>query len=232
MITKKIHYCWFGKNPKSKLIKKCIASWRKHLPEYEVIEWNEDNFDIKSNRYVKEAYEAKKWAFVSDYVRLWALKEFGGIYMDTDVEVFKKFDMFLHHGFFTGYERYGESISPITAVMGSKQNHPLVAKLFDEYKDIAFLMPDGSFNITTNTSRITSFLVNNYGVHATNDTYQVLADDIHIYPSTYFCMEHKDSYSIHHFDASWKPLKKRLKARIKHSKRIPKTLGKIICKFL
>ena len=232
MISKKIHFCWFGRNPKSPLIEKCIASWKKHLSEYEVIEWNEDNFDIQSNRYVKEAYEAKKWAFISDYVRLWALKEFGGVYLDTDVEVFKSFDIFLEHRFFTGYEKYGKTLSPITAVMGSEPHHPLLEKLFDEYKDITFLMPDGSYNMTTNTSRITSFLIHHYGVDKTSDMYQVLADDIHIYPSRYFCIESEDGYSVHHFAASWRPYKKRLKARIKRSKRVPKTLGKLLCKHL
>ena len=108
-----------------------MQSWEEFLPEYEIIEWNEENFDVTSNKYVQEAYEAKKWAFVSDYVRLWAIKEFGGIYLDTDVQVFRNFDRFLQHGFFTGHEKYGNTLSPITAVMGAKSDHPLIVKLLD-----------------------------------------------------------------------------------------------------
>lgn len=94
MIPKIIHYCWFGRNPLPDLAKKCIQSWKKFCPDYEIKEWNEDNFDINSNQYVKEAYKAKKWAFVTDYVRLWALVNFGGVYMDTDVEVINSIDVF------------------------------------------------------------------------------------------------------------------------------------------
>lgn len=93
-IPKKIHYCWFGKGEKPKIVKMCIESWREKLPEYEIKEWNEENFDISINNYVKQAYEAKKYAFVSDYVRLYALYIEGGIYMDTDVEVLKSLDEF------------------------------------------------------------------------------------------------------------------------------------------
>ena len=101
-IPKKIHYCWFGRGQMPELAIKCLASWKKNLPDYEVIEWNEDNFDINSNRYVKEAYESKKYAFVTDYVRLYVLYNHGGIYMDTDVEVLKPLDVFLVNRAFTG----------------------------------------------------------------------------------------------------------------------------------
>ncbi len=234
MIKKTIHYCWFGRNPKSTLIEKCIVSWKKYLPEYQIIEWNEDNFDINENQYVKEAYEAKKWAFVSDYVRLWALREHGGIYLDTDVEVFRNFDAFLEHRFFTGFEKYGNAISPITAIMGAEAKHPLLDHLLDEYQESRFINPDGSHNTTTNTSTITKLLIKTYGVDAKNDSYQQLADDIHIYPSHYFCIEEegKTTYSIHHFAASWRPYKKQLKARIRRSKRIPKKLGILLGKLL
>ena len=101
MIPKKIHYCWFGKGPKSKLFEKCLASWKKYFPDFEIIEWNEENFDVSSNKYVKEAYENKKWAFVSDYARLKIIYEEGGIYFDTDVEVLKRIpDEILETGYF------------------------------------------------------------------------------------------------------------------------------------
>ena len=100
MIPKKIHYCWFGKNPKPQKVLDCIASWRQLLPEYEIIEWNEKNFDISQNMYAREAYEAGKYAFVSDFARLKILYDEGGIYLDTDIEVVQNFDEFLRHGAF------------------------------------------------------------------------------------------------------------------------------------
>ena len=104
MIPKIIHFCWFGNNPKTELAEKCIASWKKFLPDYELKEWNESNFDIDQHPFTREAYQAKKYAFVTDYVRLFVLKEYGGIYMDTDVEVIKNLDCFLQHNAFSGFE--------------------------------------------------------------------------------------------------------------------------------
>ena len=106
MIPKVIHYCWFGKKPLPPLAVNCIDSWKKFCPDYEIIEWNEKNFDINSNTYVREAYENKKWAFVSDYVQLYALYNYGGIYMDTDVQVLKPLDAFLNDQAFSGFEAY------------------------------------------------------------------------------------------------------------------------------
>lgn len=104
MIPKIIHYCWFGRGKMPKLALKCLKSWNKYCSDYKVICWNEDNFDINSNQYVKEAYESRKYAFVSDYVRLYALYNYGGVYMDTDVEVIKNIDKFLAEKAFTGFE--------------------------------------------------------------------------------------------------------------------------------
>lgn len=101
-ISKIIHYCWFGGKEKPDIVKKCLYSWHEHLSGYEIIEWNEENFDVHCHTYVKEAYESRKFAFVSDYVRVYALYHFGGIYLDTDVEVFKPFDDLLHHESFWG----------------------------------------------------------------------------------------------------------------------------------
>ena len=104
MIPKKIHYCWFGRNPKPKLAEKCIASWKKYCPDYEIIEWNEDNFDIDMNAYVKSAYEQKKYAFLTDYARLLIIYENGGVYFDTDVELIKPIDDLLENKSFFGFE--------------------------------------------------------------------------------------------------------------------------------
>ena len=108
MIPKIIHYCWFGGGDKPELAVKCIESWKKYLSDYEIKEWNEENFDITQNQYVREAYENRKFAFVTDYVRLYAIYTEGGVYMDTDVEVIGSYDLFLHHHAFSGFETDGK----------------------------------------------------------------------------------------------------------------------------
>ncbi|MBY8104488.1 hypothetical protein KW487_17690 [Vibrio fluvialis] len=213
-MKKIIHCCWFGGNKKTKLIKNCMATWSKHMPDYEIIEWNEQNFDINANTYVKEAYENKKWAFVSDYVRLWALYQYGGIYLDTDVELFKPLNEFSEHGFFTGFEKYQGRISPVTAVMGSKPQHPWLKNMLFDYDKITFINEDKTFNTTTNTVRITEDLIKVYGVDKNRDVYQKLDDDIHIYPSSYFCSDDKKSYALHHFDGSWQSNEIKIKKKI------------------
>lgn len=215
MIPKIIHYCWFGGAPKSALIERCMASWRVHLPDYEIVEWNEQRFDVNANLYVTQAYGTRKWAFVSDYVRLYAIANHGGIYLDTDVEVFRSFDRFLQHKAFTGFENFKGAMSPITAVMGARQNHPWIRELLAEYDQAAFLSSkDGSASPYTNTRRITTNLVERYGVRI-DDTAQVVGDDLHIYPSHTFCNYRPGSYSMHHFNGSWIPWQYKLRAWLK-----------------
>jgi mannosyltransferase OCH1-like enzyme len=120
MIPKVVHYCWFGRGPMTSLAEKCLASWKKYLPEYELMLWDEDNFDINIVPYVKEAYESGKFAFVTDYVRLYVLFNFGGIYLDTDVEVLKSLDNMLYLPAFSGYESNKYSSFP-TGIMASEK---------------------------------------------------------------------------------------------------------------
>lgn len=181
MIPKIIHYCWFGSGPKSELIEKCISSWNKYLPDYEIIEWNEDNFDISSNLYVKQAYEAKKWAFVSDYVRLFALYTCGGVYLDTDVEILKPFDSaFLQNRAFTGFEAKD---SPVTAVLGAEKGNPIIDALLSYYLDHVFINADGSYNLKTNTNTISEFLIQN-GILPNGKLQDV--SGFRVYPQIYF----------------------------------------------
>ncbi|MCS7461029.1 glycosyl transferase [Paenibacillus doosanensis] len=226
-IPRVIHYCWFGKGKKNQIIVNCMKSWAKHLKPYEIVEWNEDNFDIASNLYVKQAYEAGKYAFVSDYVRLYALYHHGGIYMDTDVEVLKSLDRFRHHEAFSGFE--DEQHVP-TGIMGAVQGHPWIQELLDHYKDIRFLQPDGSLDLTTNTRVITDHCLNNGLV--LNNQYQVLRNGVALYPRTYFCPYDyinganyitDDSYTIHHFAKSWLPAHVRWRSRVKKS--VSKLMG-------
>ncbi len=211
MIPKIIHYCWFGGNPKSELIIRCIDSWKKFLPDYEIREWNEETFDVHCNTYVEQAYEAKKWAFVSDYARLYALYHYGGVYLDTDVEVLKDLSCFLDNEAFTGFEA---NDSPVTAVMGAKPKNNEFKELLDYYNDRTFIKNDGSYDMTTNTTIITEILKNK-GIVLNGKTQTI--DSIKIYPQIYFCPNNlsrvwnkpsKKSYTIHHFDQSWKSNKK------------------------
>ncbi len=207
-IPKIIHYCWFGGNPLSDLALKCINSWKKYCPDYKIIEWNENNFDINSNMYVKEAYQAKKWAFVTDYVRLFVLYEYGGIYMDTDVEIIRNIDRFLCYDAFSGFETVN---SIPTAIMGAKKGNEWIKYLLSFYDNKHFICEDGSFDTTTNVITITNMTKKKYNIHL-NNKFQNIDEGIVLYPKEYFCPKDyitgeiiltKNTYCIHHFAASW-----------------------------
>ncbi len=208
MIPKIIHYCWFGGNPLDDLAKKCIESWKKYCPDYEIREWNEANFDINCCAYVKEAYENKKWAFVSDYARLHALYECGGIYMDTDVELLKPIDEFLKHNAFSGFE--STQYIP-TAIMGSVPKGEWIEYLLSYYFDKHFIKPDGNFDITTNVQIITRMTKEKYNIRLDN-TFQEIENILTLYPKEYFCPKGTftketdftdKTVCIHHFNGSW-----------------------------
>lgn len=168
MIPKIIHYCWFGNNPKSKMLEKCIESWRKYLPDYEIIEWNESNFDIEYNKYVLEAYNCKKYAFVSDYARLFALYNYGGIYLDTDVEILSDISKYLTYDLVLGHEssnRIGTAL-----IMSCKYNY-IIQDWLESYDKRVFLKND-VMDMTPNVSWLTSRM-NEYGF-IINNTKQVL----------------------------------------------------------
>lgn len=208
MIPKKIHYIWIGNQPKSELILNCIASWQKYLPDYEIIEWNNDSLAIFNNAYVTEALANKKWAFVSDYIRLYALKTEGGIYLDSDVEVTKNLDGFLKHSFFTGYELYDDIYSPVTAVMGAEPQNHIITDLLAEYDDLHFVEKN-SMNLVTNTTRISLYFTKKFGLTQPYDGMQttLLTEHAVIYPAHFFCTPkfNHENFSIHHFNGSWCP---------------------------
>lgn len=205
-IPKIIHYCWFGGNPLPELAVKCIESWKKFLPEYEIIEWNEKNFDINSCPYVKEAYDAKKFAFVSDYVRLYALCNFGGIYMDTDVEVIKNLDFFLKYQAFSGFE--SRTRIP-TGIMACEKGFLMFKELLEDYDGRHFVDLNGIQDHTTNVATITRLLSKKGFLP--NNKFQVI-NGFALFPNEYFCPKNIDTgeikitdntYTIHHFSYSW-----------------------------
>ena len=227
IIPKKIHYCWFGNGEKPKFICDCINTWKTVLNDYEIVEWNESNFDINVNKYVKEEKKKKKYAFVSDYVRVYALYNYGGIYFDTDVTVFKKFDDLLENDSFWGFE---EKNYIATSTIGAKKGNKLIKKFLDSYENKSFLKEDGSIDTLTNVA-IVSKLISNLGVKL-DGTFQKVENLAAVYPQEYFspydyinCYSKKTdkSYAIHHFYKSWLPFSARLKAFIK--KNVAKVFG-------
>ncbi|MCL2869322.1 glycosyltransferase [Candidatus Saccharibacteria bacterium] len=214
-IPKVVHYCWMGKNVKSQEVKEYIKTWKKYLPDYEFVEWNENNFNLNYNYYVKEAYQNKKWAFVSDVVRLHALYYYGGIYMDVDVEVLKPLEQFLDHHAFSSFEA-GDPNNPEpsipTGLMASERKGLWAKELLEYYRYRFFVMPDGSFDMTPNPVPITDHTIEKYHLIC-NNKFQDLGA-VTIYPSEYFCPKSwktgkihltKNSYAIHHFQGSWLP---------------------------
>ncbi len=223
MIPKVIHYCWFGRNPLPKSALKCIDSWKKFFPDYEIKEWNENNFNVNLISYTKEAYEVKKYAFVSDYARFKILYENGGIYFDTDVKVIKSFDEIIAKGAFMGreagaylknicynYRGGGLAVAPGLG-LGVYAGHPLYKEFLDLYDNLSFKNEDGSLNTKTIVSYTSEILVN-HGLGDDNQHPQNI-EGIWIYPSDVFCpMDHtrggevtitSDTVSIHLYDASW-----------------------------
>lgn len=206
-IPKIIHYCWFGRGQLPALAKKCIKSWKKYCPDYEIICWNEDNFDLTQNRYVREAYEAKKWAFVSDVARLQILADHGGIYLDTDVELLKPLDDLLGHKGFMGFDEKG--IVATGLGFGAEKGNQIVEEFLRDYDELPFVLPDGSYDLTPCPDRNTAAL-KRLGMD-TENTHQIFLDTVFL-PREYLCpMDYytgkktvtKNTYSIHHYSASW-----------------------------
>ncbi|CAM3079865.1 Glycosyltransferase sugar-binding region containing DXD motif-containing protein [Lactobacillus bombicola] len=222
MIPKIIHYVWVGGKPKPKNIQRCMKTWRKHLGDYQIIEWNEQNFNVHENEYVAQAYKAQKWAFVSDYIRAKAIYEQGGIYLDTDVLVLDDLAALLNNRAFVGFENKD---NPFTAVFGAEPHHPLLKDMLAYYdgRDFTFDAKDQLAGV--NTLSVSNILKQKYGAKANNQE-QVLKEKIHVYPDGILCNPSAKSKTIHVFTGTWmegeKPLKRKLvtalKVRIKTKK--------------
>jgi hypothetical protein len=218
-IPKIIHYCWFGGKDKPDIVKKCINSWRSILVDYEIIEWNEDNFDININKFARQAYDAGKFAFVSDYVRVFALYNHGGIYLDTDVEVLKPLDRFLKHESFWGFE---EKNYIATSTIGARKGNSLIRRFMDTYNNRSFILENGEQDTLTNVAVVTEIL-KEIGVKM-DGMYQELKGVGTFYPQSYFspfdyinCIYRltENSFTVHHFYKSWLPVSARIKSSIK-----------------
>lgn len=198
MIPKIIHYCWFGRNKIPDQLQLYMKSWKKYCPDYQIKLWDEDSFDVNSVRFVEAAYKAGKYAFVSDYVRVYALHEIGGIYLDTDVELKDNIDIFLEGEAFSGRESLG---SPFSAVWGSIQGHSLLKRLMDYYKNRDF-----SLSEEANTNIVSNMLIEKFGIDPWKNVKQTGSDGLNqitIYPIETFTLDLEKNYATHHFYGSW-----------------------------
>lgn len=234
MIPKKIYYCWFGGNEKTEFINKCIESWKKFLPDYEIIELNETNFDISQSIYTKEAYDAKKYAFVSDYARLKIIYDNGGIYFDTDIEIIKDMHDILEKGSYLGCES-GEVVNTGVGFAAEPKNK-IIKKMLEEYDNLHFIKENGELDLTACPIRNTNALIA-FGWNRQNKLAEI--EGTTIYPMEYFSPYNyytgevkitENTYTIHHCNATWlKDYERRL---LKNKRKLVAIFGNKIGKLI
>lgn len=236
-----IHLCWLSGDPYPEMIGRCIQSWREVMPQYEIMIWDRARFEKEiDNRFATEALRERKWAFVADYIRLFALYKYGGIYMDSDVRVYKPFDDFLDNGFFSCIEYFKPTnyIAIEAAVMGAVKGHPFVGECLELYGGIPFVKSDGSFDQTTITVRMAEVAARNWGFRYVADRQQ-LKNDIMLYPPVTFTnpsgeFSHAKTYALHLCNGSWidkkVPFGKRLAGFICRYYKQPHKAVENICK--
>lgn len=226
-IPKTIHFCWLSGEEYPELVQKCMDSWKKKLPDYTIKCWNKQNFDVNICQYTKEAFQEKKYAFVSDYVRLYALYNEGGIYLDSDIEILKSFDDLLENPAFTGFEN---NHSVAAWIFGSEKGNPLFKEFLEYYDNRAFICSDGTYDLTPNPVPITNKCVEK-GLKLNGSTQRL--DNITIFSQDYFCPYNRateelnitnNTYSIHYFNGAWVSDSK--KSIIAGRKQIVKKYGK------
>jgi len=207
-IPKTIHYCWFGKKEIPAQCREWMESWKKYCPDYEIVEWNEDNYDVHKNQFLSQAYELGKWAFASDYARIDIINEYGGVYLDTDVELVKNIDVLLRNEAFCGFETnqyvaYGLGF-------GAKRHHPILNEIKKYYANLSFGLEDETLKQVT-CPVVQTYVMKQHGL-VCNGEYQVV-DGMTVYPSRVLCgmsphsfrvaRDWKDMYAIHHYTALW-----------------------------
>lgn len=212
MIPKIIHYCWLSGDPYPENIQRCIESWKRVLPDYELVLWDTHRFNLTSSRWVRQAYEMKKYAFAADYIRMYALYHYGGIYLDSDVEVLKSFDDLLDLPYFIGQENTPSGIE--AATIGSEKGWPLAKLMLDRYDSKSFLSKDGHMDLRSLPYMLRRCIEFNYQYHPIDNQSQFRFDEsiINVFPIDYFSPKEwtegkitvtENTYSIHHFAASW-----------------------------
>lgn len=231
MIPKIIHYCWFGGNPLPEELQGYINDWEKLFPDYLIKRWDETNFDLDNSLpFVKEAYNVRKFAFVADYVRMYALFKEGGVYMDTDICVLRRFDEFMNYRFFTAMEYHQDNVRILnlkdelteegsrkdknkiiydicieSAIFAAEQKHPFIKDCLDYYKDIHFIQSDGSYYDKIIVPVIMALCAEKYGFRYKNE-FQILAEDMHLFPDDYFtapCKQTENTLALHMVKNSW-----------------------------
>ncbi len=232
MIPKTIHYCWFGGKPLPSIAKKCIKSWRKYMPDFEIKEWNESNYDVRKVSYMQEAYECKKFAFVSDYARFDIINEYGGIYLDIDVEIIKPLDELLEgNESFSGFENEKGQVNA-GLILASQANNLILRETLEMYDQATFLDAERRADLTTVVVRFTNIL-ERHGLLPQNEIQRL--DHMTIYPVEYFNPMETDNfqvritentYTIHHFNASWTTPSNRFRIKVK------KLLGPNVSNFI
>jgi hypothetical protein len=216
MIPKIIHYCWLSENPMPENIKGYIGTWRKHLPDYEFVLWNFDRFDKKSSVWVKQAFEAGKYAFAADYIRLYALYQYGGIYLDTDVEIVKPFDDLLDLPYFLGKEISDNDCRPEAGIMGAEKGCYWIKKCLDYYENREFITGEGKANIAVPPQLMQNIITQNFGFRTVSNKSEFTVSDekVCIFPTEFFSPKNyttseinktPNTFSIHHFAGSWLP---------------------------
>lgn len=214
MIPKVIHYIWLGGNPLPEMVLKCMESWKKICPDYEIKRWDESNLDIDCCTYCRDAYDVKKYAFASDVLRFYVLKNEGGIYLDVDVELVKSLDCFLEHRCFMGIECCGENLAIAPGlILGSEKEGKIVSDMYEFYKSENFYYSNGEINYDTICNKTTKYISKKYGVLIDGTTLHF--DDVSIYSPEYFCPINgvtkepefytENTYSKHLYLASWVP---------------------------
>ena len=223
-IPKTIHYCWFGEKEIPKQQKKRMKSWKDYCPEYEIVEWNESNYDVHKTKYISQAYEMKKWAFVSDYARIDIINNYGGVYLDTDVELIKNIDLMLMNDAFCGFE-----LSQYVAYglgFGSRKNNPILEDIKGYYDNNSFILDNGNLNQTA-CPIVQTEVMKKYGLKC-NGEFQIV-NGMAVYPSRVLCgmspisfRVEKDplyTYAIHHYEGSWVVDKQEKEMMIKRMKK-------------
>lgn len=238
MIPKKIHYCWLSNDPMPQQLQKCVDSWKKILPDYEIVKWDLNRFPLGKSLWVKQAFESKKYAFAADYIRLYALATEGGIYLDSDVEVLKSFDNLLEHPYFVCKENSPQGLE--AATIGAEPGIPWIVDCLSSYEGKAFFNADGSANTMVLPRVLKETIEKQFHINYINSVseFGYDKDSVYVLPSDYFSPKNyvtkklvvtPRTYSIHHFAGTWVPLWKKILLRVwvPFSVRFPKIATKI-----